>query len=439
MKPIWTLEQVVAQLTNWNARWNNSAPIPYAFYQQPAAHLGQPPNFSSFSTVQRQALERAMQLVSDVCNLSFVNVPDNGQAPSAANSRIGFFNINSASTPFWGAADNYATESQQPPMGRIYGVDVVVNFHRAGVQGGWSIGESNPRKLMHELLHTLGLDHPGAYNGDGNTYEANAEFEQDTVQYTVMSYWLAADTGADHVAGGMLRHASTPLLFDVAALQELYGANMATRVGDTVYGFNSTADRAVFDLAAYPNSVFTIWDAGGRDTLDLSGYSTGSRIDLHAGAFSDTGELTRNISIAHGVTIEDAIGGAGNDVISGNAAMNRLVGGGGGDTFVFAALGESRVLSSHSEGGKVRPDILADFVSGVDRIDLSAIDAIAGTAANDAFSFIGANAFGGHAGELRVQVVGGVAHLMGDVDGDGFADLHIQTAAPQILLSDLVV
>ena len=445
MKPVWSLEQVVAQLTNWQARWDVNAPVPYSFYEKPAAHLGQPPGFSSFSFAQREALARAAQLISDVCGLSFANVPDNGLEPGAGNPRISFFNINYSNAPFWGAAQNFATDNPEPPMGRLYGADVVVNQYRAGVQGGWGVGASNPRKLMHELLHTLGIDHPGAYNGDGNTYEANAEFQQDTTQYTVMSYWNASITGADHEADGVLYHASTPLLFDVAALQALYGANMATRTGDTVYGFNSNAGRSVFDLAAHPRAVFTIWDAGGHDTLDLSGYSSRSSIDLNQGAFTDAGGITGNISIAFGAIIENAVGGAGADRIVGNEVGNRLAGGrgsdridggGGGDTFVFASLGDSRLVAPRSDGKKVAPDVL-DFVSGEDWIDLSGIDAVAGTAANDAFAFIGSAAFTGQAGQLRFEVIGGRGHLFGDVDGDGLANLHIVTAAIAIQPSDL--
>ena len=344
-----------------------------------------------------------------------------------------------------------------PPYGRIYGVDVTVNLFRANQQGGWSEGDSNPRKLMHELLHAIGLDHPGDYNGDSADYETGALFQQDSHQYTVMSYWLATATGADHEDGGVVYYASTPLLFDVSALQYLYGANMATRSGDTVYGFNSTADRGEFNLALHPRAVFTIWDGGGKDTLDLSGYSTASRIDLNAGAFSDAGGLTSNISIAYNVVIENAVGGAGADVIAGNDAANRISGGGGADRirgaggfdvvrgdggadiFVFQALADSRMSSVRSDGKKIAPDILADFVSGEDKIDVSAIDAIAATGADDAFTFIGASAFSGSAGELRSEVRGGVAHLFLDVDGDRVGDLQIVCASPTLLVSDLIL
>ncbi|HMJ93545.1 MAG TPA: RTX toxin, partial [Allosphingosinicella sp.] len=60
-----------------------------------------------------------------------------------------------------------------------------------------------------------------------------------------------------------------------------------------------------------------------------------------------------------------------------------------------------------------------------DKINLSVIDAIAGTANNDAFTFIGSNAFHNVAGELRATQSGGVWTIQADVNGDGIADLTI--------------
>ena len=437
MKPVWTSEQIVAQLTNWEARWNNQAPIAYTFLTSPYAYLGSTPNFSQFSLAQRAALTRHMQLIADVANLSFVQVADNGQAGGPSNRRIGFHNVNGSNEAYWGIAKDFSTEHPDSPNGELYGANSAVNLWRANQQGGWSIGESNPRKLMHELLHTLGLDHPGPYNGDSADYETQALFQQDSHQYTVMSYWLASATGADHVAAGAAWFASTPLLYDVASLQYLYGANMTTRTGNTVYGFNSTAGREVFDLELHPHAVFTIWDAGGRDTLDLSGFLTPSRIDLHEGAFSDAGELTANISIAFGATIENAVGGAASDIIVANALQNRLSGGGGGDVFTFTER-DAQAGWLRADGKKLLPDTIADFVSGQDRIDVSAIDAGRGTGTNEAFSWIGANAFSNVAGQLRAVAGGSYVRIEGDTDGNGVADLVIMASTTTISAADFL-
>jgi serralysin len=305
------------------------------FYGQPLPHHDFSIGFAAFTAAEQESLLRTMQLVSDVANVSFTKLATSPQVPSSTNPFVGFYSINTSTAKFWGAATRYVTEGSGPPapMGRIFGVDIVVNHDRADVQGGWAIGDSNSRKLMHELLHGLGLDHAGEYNGDSAvSYDKDAIFYQDSNQYTVMSYWAAAATGAKHVANGYTQFASTPLLYDVAALQKLYGANMSTRSGDTVYGFNSTSGRDAFNLKLDPSAVFTIWDGGGTDTLDLSGYASASRIDLREGAFSDAGDLTSNISIAFGAAIENATGGSGNDNIWGNSLANVLIGGAGNDS-----------------------------------------------------------------------------------------------------------
>jgi serralysin len=117
-----------------------------------------------------------------------------------------------------------------------------------------------------------------------------------------------------------------------------------------------------------------------------------------------------------------------NNSITGNNGANVITGGGGADNLkgLEGADVFRYVATSDSAGSAV--DRILDFVSGTDKIDLSAIDAIAGTAANDAFTFIGNAAFSGVAGQLRAQTVGGQTHIFGDTNGDSIADLHIIVA-----------
>ncbi len=121
VKPVWSLRQIVSQLTNWEMRWDTNTPIAYAFYTQPYGFLGNPPNFSPFSVQQREALARHAELIADVANIRFVNVADNGQQPGYVNPRIAFFNINHVNAPFWGVAQDFVTDSDNPPYGRAYG------------------------------------------------------------------------------------------------------------------------------------------------------------------------------------------------------------------------------------------------------------------------------------------------------------------------------
>jgi serralysin len=118
-------------------------------------------------------------------------------------------------------------------------------------------------------------------------------------------------------------------------------------------------------------------------------------------------------------------GGAQNDLIHGNLGADTLSGGGGADIFRFDSTADSNEASR---------DHILDFMPGVDKIDLSRIDANSLEAGNQAFTYReGHNGapFSGAAGELMLDHLGGTDWLLrGDTDGDGFADFVLLITAP---------
>jgi serralysin len=132
-------------------------------------------------------------------------------------------------------------------------------------------------------------------------------------------------------------------------------------------------------------------------------------------------------------------GGDGNDTIIGGAGIDRLSGGLGSDLFVYKSIADSRSYLLLEDGTKEMPDIIRDFQSGLDKIDLSAIDAIAGTSADDSFTFIGSAAFSNRAGELRVVIEYGAANIYADVDGDGVADMQISLLGNTPIATDFIL
>ena len=92
------------------------------------------------------------------------------------------------------------------------------------------IGQWGFQAYIHETGHALGLDHPGAYNGGSPTYANDAEYAQDSLQYTIMSYFTASNTGADWVASdGKSYYAQTPMIDDIMVIQAMYGAETTTQ------------------------------------------------------------------------------------------------------------------------------------------------------------------------------------------------------------------
>jgi serralysin len=338
-KPLFTLQQVIAQLGRYNEAWPTSEPVKYGFMTAtPPGMTGVA--FAPFTEVERGFTRAAFDLIADVCNLTFVEVPDSGVAFRFSDA-IMLGKDNNAESFEWGHADWRSTPAF--PRAEIERAQIWLNPDAVAGRA-WIYGGHNFKSLLHEILHTLSLPHPGDYNANGSaiTYAADAEYFQDSRQYTVMSYFDPDFTGADFVidAKGGLYAGATPLLHDVAILQAIYGANTATRTGDTVYGFNSNAGRVSYDFSASEAAIVCIWDGGGIDTLDLSGSNLACRLDLNQGAFSDAMSMTLNISIAYGVDIENAKGGSANDGLTGNALANSLFGLAGDDQLVGGAGGD---------------------------------------------------------------------------------------------------
>jgi Ca2+-binding RTX toxin-like protein len=155
------------------------------------------------------------------------------------------------------------------------------------------------------------------------------------------------------------------------ALQELFGPDATTRAGDTIYGFNSNAGRAVFDFTVNKAPIVCIWDASGDDTLNFGGSAHDQRIDLREGHFSSVMGLAGNLSIAWGCAIENAVGGAGTDAVIGNALGNRLGGGAGSDA-LSGGQGADGFVFANGGPGSSGWDLILDFEVGVDRVYLDA-------------------------------------------------------------------
>lgn len=195
---------------------------------------------------------------------------------------------------------------------------------------GTGLNSYSFQTYVHEIGHTLGLGHGGNYNGNAS-YASDALYANDAWITTIMSYFDQTENSYYAGLGFTRQFSVSPMVADAVATTLLYGTNTLTRTGDTVYGFNNTSGRAIYDATANPNVSYTIFDNGGTDTLDYSGFSQNQRINLNAENFSDIGGRVGNVNIARGAVIENAIGGTGNDTLYGNAANNTLTGGIGND------------------------------------------------------------------------------------------------------------
>ena len=343
---------VKALLQENGIHWNNNgtvgnrndmgrgATVTYSFIDSRPAGLSRDhyKNFTAFSTAQQAQIRQALAHYEDVANINFVEQRSGG-------------------TLSLGYAETYFDFDGNGTFERAGGLATRPNASGARIvidrsTSDFSSGDWGYQVWLHELGHAVGgfNDVTMGRNPDSQ-YAASSErrnrgmdgqllsSSQDSHKYTLMSY-------IDHPDMPGVNPRSLGL-YDIAAIQALYGANWSHNSGNNTYAWG-----------ANETFIETSWYGGGNDTISASNESRRAVIDLRAGHFSSIGSLnnsgdaTDNLAIAYGATIENATGGSGSDIITGNSAANVLIGNAGNDLI---------------SGGRGKDDM--DGGSGVDTVD----------------------------------------------------------------------
>jgi serralysin len=209
-------------------------------------------SFASLSISQQRIIRTILAELENYINVKFVEVAHDLNANRIGDIAIGMRSM----------LDPATTDANLKVPGS--GGDIYFDkrtFNNA-------TGDFFRHTALHEILHALGLGHP---SGSLPPY----------YNYTAEAYH----------GGGLQARPFTPQLYDISALQYLYGA-AEKNAGDTVYDFTSK------------DQIFSIWDTGGNDTFSAAAATSGVRINLNDTAFSSVGfghspdDPANNISIA---------------------------------------------------------------------------------------------------------------------------------------------
>jgi serralysin len=351
---------------------------------------GETATFGALNATQQAAAKAALAGYAAVGNIKFSLITES--ASSHADIRMAGSNLPNTA---WAYLPTPLAEGGDAWFNRASG------YYSNPIKGNYAYAT-----FIHELGHALGLEHP---------HENGMPLETDSMEYTVMSYraYVGAPlTGYPNETWGF---AQSLMMLDIAAIQQMYGANFATNSGNTTYSWSPTTGEmsinGVGQGAPGGNRIFqTVWDGGGTDTYDFSKYTNGLNVDLNPGAWTTTspsqlaklyynGSQLAEGNIANALLyqgdlrslIENARGGSGADTIIGNQAANTLWGnasndalyGNDGNDVLIGGLGADRL-----DGGNGTDTASYQDATSAVTVDLLTPGLNTGEAAGDSFYFI---------------------------------------------------
>lgn len=386
-----TTQSSIVKALNGGEKWSSTS-LTYSFdTTRPADYTGVQANSTASGnlTTGWQAMTATLSTLSSEILSSIDKLVQLSFTQVSANGDIRFSQVPTSGSV---AAFAYFPGTTPSYSGDVF-IDTGIDSSTLGAGGYGQL------TITHELGHALGLKHPFE---DGVTLPT----ADDNHINTLMSYTdyqnlvpVFTTSGSSANVDYQQLYPDRFMVYDIAALQAIYGADSTTQTGNNTYQYGTSPFYA------------SIWDAGGTDTLDLSTTTASDTVDLTPGhyssintrsvstqaqeqkqTFASQGKTgfdswidsayaqqsskiytgTHNLGIAYGAIIENVITGsaadtvtdnkvdndiktsAGNDLIYLGAGGHDTIDGGAGTDSVSLALTKSQVTYTSEAGGLIR-------------------------------------------------------------------------------------
>jgi len=308
--------------------------------------------WTDFSATDKAALLKAMTALESFLNVKFVEAAATDTDPDLNLGKVDIPGATEGSTGY--EIDTEIVDIDPDPVVVENQAQITRFDSFALFDSGLDLNTSYAR-VMQILGHAMGLKNSfvGPVVPDGT----------DNQKYTVMSNQLNPDTNAA---------ADTYGIYDIIALQDLWGGVPAGNSGDTTYIGNS------------PDAVQLIMDADGTDIFDASAKTSAVTLDLREGS-SSVFDADHELMIAYDTVIENAKGGNGKDTIDGNDSKNLLIGLKGKDK-ISGHAGNDTLLGNNGNdslnGGRGK-DILKGGAGNDKLFGAKGVDHLTGGAGKD--------------------------------------------------------
>jgi len=290
-----------------------------------------------------------------------------------------------------------------------YRVDTIGDTTIENAGGGTDLVRATISWTLANNVENLLLDGTASINGTGNSLgnAITGNAGANTLFGMAGNDFLNGGAGADSLRGGL---------------------------GNDTYFVDSIGDTTIENLGEGTDMVRSSigWTlATNVENLLLEGISAVSGTG-NAGVNGLTGNAAANT--LSGLAGNDTLLGMdGADRLVGGQGMDTTTGGTGADVFAFASALDTWAWDDFSAvNSTTGTDVIVDFQNGVDKIDLSGVDAISSPSGHNVsgdqgFVFIGTNSFHRHTGrEIRYQVSNGDTYIYGNINGDTVADFTIK-------------